>query len=289
MNGLEVPVQQAHSVSDRRRTMAWYQADVPGEPDGEAGDLAKFRCMFQTVRTLEDLTACIDVERPMNERAGLLGLNRLLMEAQERERTRLARELHDDISQRVALLAMDVTRLGESLPDRLAGARALTSVVYDQVMELGSLIQGISHRLHTSKLEYLGLAAAAGIFCRELSGKYRVTIEYVHQDVPDDLSRDISLALFRVLQEAVSNATKHAGAALYIVTLRGTPDDVQLEIADDGCGFDVEYALSGSGLGLVSMKERMSLVDGDVCIESAVGRGTRIRARAPLCREGMEG
>jgi signal transduction histidine kinase len=222
----------------------------------------------------------------MNERAAPLRLSRRLMEAQERERTRLARELHDDIGQRLALLAIDVTRLSELLPDRLVDARALTSAVYDQVTALGSLIQGISHRLHSSKLEYLGLAAAAGNFCRELSAQYRVTIEYTHQDVPDDLSRDIALALFRVLQEALSNATKHAGGRLYAVTLRGTPDHVQLEIADDGCGFDVESALRGTGLGLVSMKERMSLVDGSVLFESAVGRGTRVRARAPLSRRG---
>jgi signal transduction histidine kinase len=225
----------------------------------------------------------------MTERAALPSLNRRLMEAQERERTRLARELHDDIGQRMALLAIDVTRLSELLPDRVVDARALTSAVYDQVTELGSLIQGISHRLHCSKLEYLGLAAAAGNFCRELAAKYRVTIEYVHQDVPDDLSRDMALALFRVLQEALSNATKHAGARLYVVTLRGAPDHVQLEIADDGCGFDVESALRGTGLGLVSMKERMSLVDGYVFFESAAGRGTRVRARAPFRPRRKEG
>jgi signal transduction histidine kinase len=235
------------------------------------------------------LTARIDVKHPMNERAALPSLNRRLIEAQEKERTRLARELHDDIGQRMAVLAIDVTRLNELLPDRLVDARALTSTVRDQVTELGSLIQGISHRLHSSKLEYLGLAAAASNFCRELSAKYRVTIEYVHQDVPDDLSRDMALALFRVLQEALSNATKHAGARLCVVTLRGAPDHVQLEIADDGCGFDVESALRGTGLGLVSMKERMSLVDGNVFFESGAGRGTRVRARAPFRQRRKEG
>ena len=106
--------------------------------------------------------------------------------------------------------------------------------------------------------------------------------------MPDDLSRDIALALFRVMQEALSNATKHAGARLYVVTLRGAPDHVQLEIADDGCGFDVESALRGTGLGLVSMKERMNLVDGYVFFESGTGRGTRVRARVPF-RQKREG
>jgi signal transduction histidine kinase len=209
-----------------------------------------------------------------------------MIEAQEQERTRLARELHDDIGQRISMLCMDVARLRELLHPFSAGAeaRALALAVYDRVVALGSDVHRISHRLHSSKLEYVGLAAAARTFCAELSAQHQVEVDFQQEGVPADLSRDIALTMFRVLQEALANAVKHSGATRYHVVLRGTPEVMTLDVSDEGCGFDVESALAGRGLGLLSIQERLSLVNGEAIIESAQGRGTRVRARAPLQR-----
>jgi signal transduction histidine kinase len=211
-------------------------------------------------------------------------LNRFLIEAQERERNRLARELHDDFGQRIALLMMDLARLSEILPDSSV-ARALLRTLNDQVNTLGRDIQRLSHRLHSAKLDSLGLAAAIDGFCKELSTHLRVGIEYVHAGVPDDLPREMAVNLFRVLQEALSNAIKHSKGRRYIVTLHATSEAIRLDVVDDGCGFDVQSATRGDGLGLASMKERLNLIGGELVVDSDPDRGTRVTARAPLSIE----
>jgi signal transduction histidine kinase len=228
----------------------------------------------------------IDSVRLTATRRRLSLLNRQLIEEQERERTRLARELHDDIGQQISMLCMDVARLRDILrtSSATADARTLALAVYDRIVALGSDVHRMSHRLHSSKLEYVGLAAAAGNFCAELAAQHHVAIDYQHEGVPADLRGEIALTMFRVLQEALANALKHSGASRYTVTLRATPEEVTLDVADDGCGFDVESALAGHGLGLVSIQERLSLVNGEAMVESANRRGTRVRARVPLQR-----
>jgi len=203
------------------------------------------------------------------------------MDAQEQERQRLARELHDDVGQRMSSLVMDMVRVTEMLPDVAEDARVEINAVSDQMIALSRDIQVISRRLHSSKLDYLGLAVAAGSFCSEISLHHSVRIDYTHDGVPDDLPGDVALNLFRVLQEAVSNAVKYSGAQKYTVTLRGDDECILLEVSDDGRGFDVASAM-GSGLGLISMRERLKLVDGDLIIASTPGAGTVIRAGVPL-------
>jgi signal transduction histidine kinase len=224
--------------------------------------------------------------RPTATRRGLAALNRLLIEAQERERTWLARELHDDIGQQIMVLSLDIARLRETLRGSSADAdaRALTRAVSDRLVALGRDVNRLSHRLHSSKLEYVGLAAAARNFCAEISTQHRAEIDYAQEGVPDDLPGHIALTMFRVLQEALTNAVKHSGATRYTVALRGTAEDVTLDVVDNGCGFDPESALAGHGLGLVSIQERLSMVNGEAIVESAAGRGTRICAWAPRQR-----
>ncbi len=205
-----------------------------------------------------------------------------LMGAQEQERTRLARELHDDIGLRMSSLVMDVVRLGEMMPDSSTEARTVMGDVADQMIALSRDIQGISHRLHSSKLEYLGLAIAASSFCGEMSSHHHVRIDYTHEGVPADLRKDIAIALFRVMQEAVSNAVKHSGAQQCTVSILGTDDTLTLEVVDFGRGFDSTAALQGAGLGLISMEERLKLVNGQLVIASTPGSGTAIRASVPL-------
>jgi PAS domain S-box-containing protein len=226
--------------------------------------------------------SAIDITDLKAARATLSNLNRRLMEAQEQERSRLARELHDDVCQQMTMLALDVDHLGENIPETEADARQQARHLRDGVTALASHVSGISHRLHSSKLDLLGLAAAAGTFCREVSSRSGVIVEFTHESVPTTLPPDIAINLFRVLQEALSNAAKHSGASRCDVSLRGTNDQLQLAVRDEGKGFDTEAAQATSGLGLVSMQERLKLVNGCVAIESKPGAGTTVRATVPL-------
>ena len=205
-----------------------------------------------------------------------------LITAQEQERTRLARELHDDVGQRMAIIGMELTELDKMLPSGAEAAHAKVRGVDDIVAALARDVRGISHKLHSSKLEYLGLAIAAGGFCKEISSHHRAAIEYVHENVPTDLDETVAISLFRVLQEALSNALKHSGAQHFRVMLQGSDGQITLQVIDDGRGFDVPAALSGQGLGLIGMQERLRLVSGEVVVDSAPGAGTTVRASAPL-------
>ena len=212
----------------------------------------------------------------------LTGFTKKLIEAQEQERTRIARELHDDINQRIALLAVKLSALKRDLPDAANAARQGIEQTEQQLTELGSDIQALSHHLHSSKLEYLGLAAAAKGFCREFSERQKVEVHFHSDELPKVLSPEISLCLFRVLQEALQNAIRHSGSACFDVSLGKGLNEIQLSVRDSGRGFDVDEAMNGLGVGLVSMKERLKLVDGQLFIDSKMQQGTTIRASVPL-------
>jgi signal transduction histidine kinase len=215
-------------------------------------------------------------------RAALSNLSRRLMETQEQERTRVARELHDDVSQRMTFMTIDLARLRGMLPHDAAEAREQVQGLYDAILALGRDITRISHRLHASTADVVGLSAAASILCKEVSSHHDLEVECVHENVPGQLPEGVAIGLFRVLQEALSNAAKHAGARRCKVTLRGLPDALILEVSDDGRGFDAGAAPQSQRLGLVTMQERLKLLDGDLEIESRLGAGTRVRAHVPL-------
>lgn len=215
-------------------------------------------------------------------RSSLSQLSGRLMEAQEQERARLARELHDDVGQKMSFLAMDVARLREALTDDTEAAQDQALALQDDVISLGRDIQGISHRLHSSKIQVLGLRAAAESFCKDLSSRHDLKVEFLHENVPSSVPDRIAIGLFRVLQEALSNIVKHSGARECRVMLRGTDNELQLEVIDNGRGFDRGAAVTGQGLGLISMQERLNLLDGSVNISSAPGVGTTVLACAPL-------
>jgi PAS domain S-box-containing protein len=225
--------------------------------------------------------SAIDVtERKLAEEA-LSTVNQKLIAGQEEERTRLARELHDDINQRLALLVVNLDRLaqGQAVAAEL---REEIKEVREHLSDLGSDIQALSHRLHSSKLEYLGLAAAAAAFCRELSERQGVDVDFRSENVPKDLSNEISLCLFRILQEGLQNAIRYSRARNFEVHLQAVPEQIELIVHDSGVGFDPEEALKGAGLGLISMKERVKLVNGTLSIVSRPGQGTTIRASVPM-------
>jgi signal transduction histidine kinase len=232
--------------------------------------------VLRTIGMVSDIT-----ERKIAE-AALSSVSRKLIEAQEKERTRIARELHDDISQRLALLTIELERLRETSPDLPTEARSRLGEIQKQTAELGSDVQSMSHELHSSKLEYLGIATAMRGFCKEFSEQQKVEIDFRHDDIPSSVPPEVSLCLFRILQEALQNAAKHSGVRHFDVELRCASDAINLSVRDSGSGFDRDDALKTRGLGLISMMERMKLVGGRISIDSQPQRGTAIRAIVPL-------
>jgi PAS domain S-box-containing protein len=212
-------------------------------------------------------------------------VSRRLIEAHEEERRWIARELHDDINQRIALLAVQLEQWAQHPSGSVVEVTDHIRRVCQDVSDLGKDIQALSHRLHSSKLEYLGLAAAASSFCEESSEQQKVKIEFSHAGIPRSLPKEISLCLFRVLQEALQNAVRHSGERHFRVELHGTSRGIQLTVNDLGVGFDEQDAMGRRGLGLISMRERMQLVGGAFSIESKPGGGTTIRARVPFIAE----
>jgi len=226
--------------------------------------------------------SCIDVTEQKLAEEALSRMNQRLIEVQEEERSRLARELHDDINQRVGLLAVNLERLKQDLPASETVLRQRIADECARISLLASDIQAMSHSLHSSKLQLLGLAAAAKGFCRELQDLEKVHVEFHASDVPHDLPEHISLCLFRVLQEALQNAVKHSHSHRFRVSLNVSASKIALTVRDWGIGFRQDTASKSRGLGLTSMCERLKLVGGECSIESYVGGGTTVHAAVPL-------
>jgi PAS domain S-box-containing protein len=208
-----------------------------------------------------------------------------LIEAQEQERSRIARDLHDDICQRLALLSMEIEQANRTSSGPLAARKTNLEDIREHCSELARDVQSLSHELHSSKLDLLGVVAGIRGFCSEFSKQHQVIIEFTDRNVPRRLPKDISLCLFRIAQEALHNAVKYSGTNQFSVALSATEEEVQLVVQDAGAGFDVEEARKNPGLGLVSMQERAHLVHGSLSIESKPGEGTRIFAAAPFVAE----
>jgi PAS domain S-box-containing protein len=220
-------------------------------------------------------------ERKLAEES-LADVGRKLIEAHEQERTWIARELHDDVNQRMALLAIELDRWNQQLPPSAVEFHDHIHHACQRLSDIANDIQALSHRLHSSKLEYLGLVAAAKSFCKELSEQQKVEIDFSHTAIPRSVPKEISLCLFRVLQETLQNAVKHSGVHHFKVELCGTEGEIQLTVNDLGVGFDPQEAIHRRGLGLISMRERMQLVSGEISINSRLGSGTTIHARVPF-------
>ena len=220
-------------------------------------------------------------QRKLAEEA-LSGVSGRLIEAHEEERSWIARELHDDFNQRMALLTITLERAKQDLPATEGTARRQIEEASQRVSELATDIQALSHRLHSSKLEYLGLVAAVTGFCQEFSNRQNVKIDFHSNNITETLPKEISLCLFRVVQEALQNSLKHSGERSFEVSLKCAGNEIELTVHDSGVGFDPEGAISGHGLGLTSMKERLKLVDGHLSVDSKPQAGTTIRARVPL-------
>ena len=205
-----------------------------------------------------------------------------LIEAQEKERSRIARELHDDICQRLALLSISIDLANRDSTFESGATKQSLEDIQRHCSEIAADVQSLSHQLHSSKLEHLGIVSAIGGFCEELEKQHGVEIQFSSGGVPAHLPQDASLCLFRVAQEALHNAIKHSGVSRFAVELTGKGGSVRLVVRDAGVGFDVEQAKKNAGLGLVSMQERIHLVHGSFSVESKPGEGTKIIVTVPL-------
>jgi PAS domain S-box-containing protein len=228
--------------------------------------------------------SAIDVTDQKLAQEALQHVSGQLIEAQENERIRIARDLHDDICQRLALLSMELEQAKRDSAGRVSATKTLEEI-RKHCSEIAGDVQSMSHQLHSSKLDYLGIVAAVRGFCKEFSKQYRVAVEFADRNVPQHLPKDISLCLFRVTQEALNNAAKYSGTEQFKVDLIGTADEILLRVRDRGTGFDVEQAKETGGLGLVSMRERVHLVQGRFEVESRRGAGTTISVSVPLVAE----
>jgi PAS domain S-box-containing protein len=223
-----------------------------------------------------------DVSERKRVEEALANARNRLVEAQEEERARIARELHDDIGQRLTLLTLELEQLRRSSPELPAAVLNRLDELRDEAIEMGADLQSLSHELHSSKLEYLGIAAVTQGFCREFAAKQKVEIDCKTLDLPSALPPSVSLCLFRILQEALHNSLKHSGVRHFEVRLWTMPDGIHLTVKDSGAGFDSEGVREGQGLGLISMEERLKLLNGTLSIQSQPNCGTTIHARVPL-------
>jgi PAS domain S-box-containing protein len=222
-----------------------------------------------------------DITRRKQMGEALLEIPRRLIGAQEQERSRIGRELHDDIGQRIAMIAIELQQLHANsliLPD----VRSRLDDLQKRTSEIATDIQSLSHELHSAKLQYLGVARAMRGFCQEFGEQQNAEIEFQSNDLPSHVSPDTSLCLFRVLQEALHNSAKHSGVRHIEVRLWGTSDEIHLTVADSGAGFDLEAAKESRGIGLLSMEDRLKLLKGTLSIDSQPQRGTTIHASVPL-------
>jgi PAS domain S-box-containing protein len=210
-----------------------------------------------------------------------------LLQAQETERRRIARELHDDLNQSLALLSVELDVLSHKPSEPAAQFRERMQELSARVKQLSSAVHDLSHQLHPAKLEQLGLLATVRGLCKELTQSHGLPIEFSHHDVPAALPEDASLCLYRVVQEALRNVIKHSGARHAEVELSGRLDAIGVRIVDDGAGFDPGSVPGKGRLGLVSMRERLRLVRGTITIGARPSGGTRIEASVPLGETGQ--
>jgi signal transduction histidine kinase len=211
-----------------------------------------------------------------------------LIHAQEEERRRIAGELHDDVSQRLALVCLQIDTMRESPPDSQEALVQELTVLYDETDLISSDIHQFSHELHPSILEKLGLISALRRYCSEFSLHRKITVNIQASGEEPDGNHETALALFRVGQECLMNVAKHSGAVFCDVRLNYRSNRVTLDIEEEGNGFDLAGLKEKSGLGIESMRERLRSVGGTLRIESKPHRGTKVHAEAPIVRAAQE-
>jgi signal transduction histidine kinase/ABC-type uncharacterized transport system substrate-binding protein len=222
-----------------------------------------------------------DITQRKQELQERLELSGQLIHAQEEERSRLARELHDDFNQQLAMLAVDLERLSQTITDSPLNAQSRLRDLWNRAAELGDNLHSLSHRLHSSTLENLGLVLGLSSLCHEFTGQQGIEVDFEHENVPRGINPDVGLCIFRIVQEALRNVKKHSGANRAEVRLRGEGEMLYLSVSDAGIGFDKQLRASRGGLGIRSMEERLRLIGGRMDIVSGQNRGTTLMVCVP--------
>jgi PAS domain S-box-containing protein len=296
-----IPAERRDDVARRISTLVEYRREVSQEhevllPDGSIGwqhwanhalpgadgRVVELQAIGRDItvrkRAEEALRVTGEALRVSSERVEDLAGR--LIAAQEAERKRIARDLHDDLSQKLALLSIDIEQLPRRAPVEL---RDNVREISDRAAEIATDVHRLAYTLHPSKLESLGLVAALESVCRDISRQHDLQVDFEHGNIPADVPADIALCLYRIVQEALNNVIKHSGARHAKVELRAAGDLLELHVADPGVGF-VASARGNGGLGLVSMRERVNFVGGQITIHSAPGAGTRIGVRVSVSK-----
>jgi PAS domain S-box-containing protein len=226
--------------------------------------------------------ASLDITTRKQAEEAAHDLSGRLIYAQEAERMRLACDLHDDLSQSLALLSIELEMFGQSRPAERVQISGRMQIFSEQVKRLSSDVHRISHELHPAKLEQLGLVAALRGFCKQFAVAHEIAIEFADRSVPRAVPEATALCLYRIAQEALQNVVKHSGGTAARVELAMEGSELRLAIVDDGVGFDPKTMRANGSLGLVSMAERARFVHGLVSVESHAGKGTRVEVRVPI-------
>ncbi len=222
----------------------------------------------------------------LRSREELRGLTASLLHAQEEERRRISRELHDDLSQKVAKLQFDIETLEQGVPfTNLAGAREKLRQVGDQAGVLANDLRRVAHGLHPSSLDHLGLTVALRSYAEEFSRSTAIPVQFTSRNVPRRIPAEVASCFYRIAQEALRNVGKHAREAAVNIVLTGSSHRLHLSIRDNGDGFDMMLARAKGGLGLISMQERVRLVQGKFSLETQPGHGVHLSVTAPLPSE----
>ena len=242
-----------------------------------------FRGYFDKSGALTNLVGMVvDITSRKEAERSLKTLSGRLIEAQEQERRRIARDLHDDINQRLAILNIEFQRLADDPPSDRAALRKRIEELGARASEISSEVSALTQELYSPKLELLGTVAAMRSFCDDFRKIHKIVVHFRDTNMPRNLDRGASLCLFRIFQESLNNAAKHSGAKEVDAELTSSPYQIFLRIRDQGRGFDVDSAQKGPGLGLVSMRERVSLLNGTISIVSDRYAGTTIEVRIPI-------
>ena len=231
---------------------------------------------FRVLVTREDVTRHKQAEEALRNLGGRL------INAQEEERSRIARELHDDLNQQLAILSIELEQLRQKIPADHQDLSASVQALWTKAQEISSSIHRLSYQLHPAKLDHLGLAAAVKSLCDELSEHREIRIEFRQKGFPALLPQAVTLCVFRITQESLHNVTRHSGAQDAQVLLRRTSRGVHLRVSDSGCGFNVHSPRTKNGLGFISMRERLRLVGGKISIRSQPFSGTQIDVVVPF-------
>ena len=209
-------------------------------------------------------------------------LSGLLINAEEKERSRVASELHDDFSQRLAILALGLENVDEATPASLDHVHKQLHELARSTSELGSDLHTLSHRLHSSTLESLGLVPAVDALCREFTCKQGIRVHFSSDEIPRSISPDAALCIFRIVQEALRNLKKYSGAEEAEVDLRMTGGRLEISVRDEGRGFSLSDLGQNGGIGIRSMEQRARLLGGTFEIHSEPGKGTTLEAWVPF-------